>query len=223
MARRILERLFAAKLAAAPDDEAVLSQAVSLMSRAKCNSDFYFQVAEKYYEVKPSAETAMALAQVFQNEGDYDKAVKYLNEALAVEPDPLEKEKLLVRIGIVELVANRIPAAAASVRQALDLNPENGLAYFVLAQCYASSAASCAGFAGQAAFWAAYDTMSKAVNYMSDEDESSYGNSARASLAAYRNRFPTSEECFFNELKEGDRYTVSCGTASGVATTVRSR
>ncbi len=218
-----LERLFAAKLAAAPDDEAVLSQAVSLMSRAKCNSDFYFQVAEKYYEVKPSAETAMALAQVFQNEGDYDKAVKYLNEALAVETDPLEKEKLLVRIGIVELVANRIPAAAASVRQALDLNPENGLAYFVLAQCYASSAASCAGFAGQAAFWAAYDTMSKAVNYMSDEDESSYGNSARASLAAYRNRFPTSEECFFNELKEGDRYTVGCGTASGVATTVRSR
>ena len=218
-----LERLFAAKLAAAPDDEAVLSQAVSLMSRAKCNSDFYFQVAEKYYEVKPSAETAMALAQVFQNEGDYDKAVKYLNEALAVETDPLEKEKLLVRIGIVELVANRIPAAAASVRQALDLNPENGLAYFVLAQCYASSAASCAGFAGQAAFWAAYDTMSKAVNYMSDEDESSYGNSARASLAAYRNRFPTSEECFFNELKEGDRYTVSCGTAAGVATTVRSR
>ena len=218
-----LERLFAAKLAAAPDDEAVLSQAVSLMSRAKCNSDFYFQVAEKYYEVKPSAETAMALAQVFQNEGDYDKAVKYLNEALAVETDPLEKEKLLVRIGIVELVANRIPAAAASVRQALDLNPENGLAYFVLAQCYASSAASCAGFAGQAAFWAAYDTMSKAVNYMSDEDESSYGNSARESLAAYRNRFPTSEECFFNELKEGDRYTVSCGTASGVATTVRSR
>ncbi len=88
-----LERLFAAKLAAAPDDEAVLSQAVSLMSRAKCNSDFYFQVAEKYYEVKPSAETAMALAQVFQNEGDYDKAVKYLNEALAVETDPLEKEK----------------------------------------------------------------------------------------------------------------------------------
>ena len=87
----------------------------------------------------------MALAQVFQNEGDYDKAVKYLNEALAVETDPLEKEKLLVRIGIVELVANRIPAAAASVRQALDLNPENGLAYFVLAQCYASSAASCAG------------------------------------------------------------------------------
>lgn len=218
-----LEKLFAAKLAAAPDDETVLSQAVTLMSRAKCNSPFYFQVAEKYYAVKPSAETAMALAQIFQNEGDYDKAVKYLNEALAVETDPAEKEKLLVRIGIVELVANRIPAAATAVRQALDLNPENGLAYFVLAQCYASSAASCPGFAGQAAFWAAYDTMSKAINFMTEEDENSYGESARASLAAYRNRFPTSEECFFNELKVGDRYTVNCGTATGVSTTVRSR
>lgn len=42
-------------------------------------------------------------------------------------------------------------------------------------------------------------------------------------MASYRKGFPTTEECFFNELKEGDRYTVNCGAATGVVTTVRPR
>lgn len=105
-----LERLFKGKLAAAPDDEALLSQAVALMSRAKCDGDFYFSIAEKYYQVKPSSETAMFLAQAFQNKKDYAKAKTYLNEALDVEKDPAERQKLLVRIALVGLVSNDIPA-----------------------------------------------------------------------------------------------------------------
>ena len=87
-----LEKLFRGKLEAAPDDEALLAQAVALMSRAKCDGDFYFSIAEKYYTVKPSSETAMFLAQAFQSKGDYTKAMKYLNEALAVVA--LKKDRL---------------------------------------------------------------------------------------------------------------------------------
>lgn len=216
-----LERLFRAKLEAAPEDEAVLAQAVALMSRAKCDSEFYFAIAEKFYEVKPSSETAMFLAQAFQNKGDYAKASKYLNEALATEADPAEQQKLYVRIALVELAANHIPGAAAAARSARDLNPEDGVPYFVLAQCYGVSAGQCGGFAGQAAFWAAYDTMARAIELLPADSE--YLAPARSSLSVFRSRFPTSEECFFNEAKEGSRYTVSCGTAAGVATTVRFR
>lgn len=216
-----LETLFRGKLEAAPEDEALLAQAVSMMSRAKCDGDFYFAIAEKYYQVKPSSETAMFLAQAFQNKGDYDKADTYLNEALAVEQDPAERQKLLVRIALVGLVANNINDAATAARQARDLNPEDGVPYFVLAQCYASSAAACGGFAGQATFWAAYDTMAKAVELLPSDSE--YMEHAKTSLGAFRNRFPSSEECFFNELQDGARYTVTCGTAAGVSTTVRPR
>ncbi|MDE7005895.1 lipopolysaccharide assembly protein LapB [uncultured Alistipes sp.] len=216
-----LEKLFRTKLENAPDDEALLAQAVALMSRAKCDGDFYFAIAEKYYEVKPSSETAMFLAQAFQNKGDYAKATKYLNEALATETDPVEQQKLYVRIALVELVANHIPGAAAAARSARDLNPEDGVPYFVLAQCYGVSAGQCGGFAGQAAFWAAYDTMARAIELLPSDSE--YIAPAKTSLSSFRNRFPTSEECFFNELQEGARYTVSCGTAAGVATTVRFR
>ena len=163
----------------------------------------------------------MFLAKAFQNKGDYAKATTYLNEALASEQDPAEREKLYVRIALINLVANDVQAAAAAARQARDLNPEDGVPYYVLAQCYAVSAAHCGGFTGQTTFWAAYDTMSKAIELLPKDSE--YMESARTSLGAFRNRFPTSEECFFNELKEGARYTVSCGTAAGVATTVRAR
>lgn len=216
-----LETLFRKKLEAAPEDKDVLAQAVGLMSRAKCESDYYYMLAEKYYEVAPSSEAALFLAQGFQNKGEFAKAIKYLNEALATEAVPAEREKLLVRISLVQLVANDISAAAAAARQARDINPTNGLAYFVLGQCYANSAGNCAGFNGQAAYWAAYDTMAQAVSLL--ENDPDYLNAARSSLAAYRNRFPTSEECFFNELSEGQRYTVNCGLASGVSTTVRFR
>lgn len=216
-----LESLYRTKLEAAPDDEALLAQAVGMMSRAKCDGDFYFAIAEKYYQVKPSSETAIFLAQAFQNKGDYAKAKTYLNEALAVEQDPAERQKLLVRIALVGLVANDIADAASAARQARDLDPEDGVPYFVLAQCYASSAATCGGFAGQATFWAAYDTMSKAVELLPSDSE--YLEHAKTSLVSFRNRFPSSEECFFNELQEGARYTVTCGTAAGISTTVRPR
>lgn len=216
-----LEKIFSEKIAANPDDEKLLSQAVGLMARNKCNSDFFFNTAERFYAVKPSAESAMMLAQIFQDEQDYDKAVKYLTEALQVTTEIAEKEALLVRIGVVEMVANRMSQAASASRQAIDLNPENGLAYFVLAQAYASAATHCSGFAAQTVFWAAYDAMSKAISYMNEDD--TYLPTARQMQGAYRSRFPTSEECFFNELKDGDRYTVNCGIASGVVTTVRAK
>ena len=216
-----LEDIFSKKLAANPNDENTLAQAVSLMTRAKCSGEFYLNTAEKYYEVKPSSETALFLAQAFQSEEKFDKAIQYLNEALAVENDPAEKEKLYVRIAIVNLATRSYSAAAQAARSAREINPENGYVYFVLAQCYAASAASCSGLTGEAAYWAAYDTMSQAVSLLDSEPDTK--QNAQNSLAVYRAHFPTSETCFFEELQEGQGYTVKCGLASGVQTTVRYR
>lgn len=216
-----LEKLFTARLANTPNDVDVLAQAVGLMSRAKCESEFYFQISEKYYEVKPSSETALFLAQAFQNKGDYDRATKYLNEALATETDPAEQQKLYIRMALVELVSNDINDAAAAARKARDLNAEDGVPYFILAQCYAASAVRCSGFDAQATFWAAYDTMSKALSLLGEDSD--YYSQAKESLSAYRYRFPSSEECFFQELKAGESFTIRCGTAAGIQTTVRMR
>ena len=84
-----IEAIFSKKLAESGDDEKTLSQAFGLLSRAGCESDFFFTVGEKYYALKPSSEIAMYLAQAFQNQKNYDKANQYLRESLAVETDPV--------------------------------------------------------------------------------------------------------------------------------------
>jgi tetratricopeptide (TPR) repeat protein len=189
------------------------------MSRANCDSDFFFHTAEKYYAIKPSSETALFLAQGFQNRSEFEKAMKYLNEALAAETVSAEKEKLYVRIALISMQMGNQSDAMAAAKEIKALNPENGYAYYIMGQCYASSASG--DFEGQACFWAAYDTMSKAVELLGSEPQ--ILEAAKKMMSAYRGSFPTKEECFFNEVQQGAGYTCKRGFASGVSTTVRYR
>lgn len=214
-----LESLFSKKLAENPNDEALLGQAVSLMSRANCDSDFFFATAEKHYSIKPSSETALFLAQGFQNRSEFDKAMKYLNEALAAETVAAEREKLYVRIGLISIQSGNHSDAMNAAKEIKAINAENGYAPYIMGQCYAASANS--EFAGQACYWAAYDAMNQAAELLASEP--AIQEAAKKMASAYRSSFPTKEECFFNEVSEGARYTVTRGFASGVSTTVRYR
>ena len=216
-----LETLFAAKLEADPDNQDILAQAVALMSRAQCTSDFFFATTEKYYSVKPSSETALFLAQGFKNRGENEKALKYLREALAVETDPAGKEPLYVQIALIEIAGRNYSAAADAARELRAINPENGYSYFILGQCYASSPCSDDKIGGASVYWAAYDAMAQAVNLLKDQPE--VQKVAQQLMGGYRAAFPQQETCFFAELQAGQRYTVKCGFAAGQSTTVRYR
>jgi Flp pilus assembly protein TadD len=216
-----LETLFSAKLAADPDNEALLSQAVALMSRAQCSSDFFFATTEKYYAIKPSPETALFLAQGFTARGENDKALRYLREALAVATDPAAKEPLYIKIGLIEIGNRNYSAAADAARELRAINPDNGYAYFILGQCYASSPCADDKIGGASVYWAAYDAMAQAASLLKDEPD--VQRAAQQMMGAYRSAFPVQETCFFAELAAGDRYTIPCGFAGGQTTTVRYR
>lgn len=217
-----IEKIFAKKIADAPEDEAVIAQAMDLMSRAKCESDFFLSVGEKYYAMKPSSNTAKLLAEAFQNRKEYEKANQYLREALAKETNDAERENLLVRIGILEVTTNDYRDAVEAFREAQKINPEDGLIYYFLPQCYVFGAKNCNGFAKDATFWVAYDMLQKAIPLL-EGDYPEFAANAKSLAATYRSAFPTTEECFFNELSEGSTYTVNCGFVSGVPTKVRYR
>lgn len=215
-----VEQIYGDRIAANPDDVVLHKTVVSLLGRSQCNSPFFFRAAERYYVLDPSAETAMLLAQGFQAAGDYNKAITYLRETLAVEKDPAKRINLLRAIGLDELAAGRASNAAQAASEIRTIDPNDGMSYFIMAQAYAASASACGGFEGQAAFWVAYDTMSQAVGLLGNDPAAA---KARQAAATYRNVFPTAEDLFFHELKEGQRYTVTCGMARGIATTVRAR
>lgn len=217
-----IEAIFTKKVAENPDDELIVSQAYNLMARTKCTSDFFFQVGEKYYTMHPSSAVAMVLAQGFQDVKNFDKANQYLREALAAETNPVEREKLLVRIGIFEMSINNFAQAVAAFRDVQALNPENAHAPFFLAQCYVNGAKGCEGLQKDAIYWVAYDLIQKALPLLEAQDPDRV-EAAQQLATAYRTAFPTKEECFFNELAEGSTYTVNCGFAQGVSTRVRPR
>ena len=217
-----IEAIFGKKIADNRADTKVVEQAFKLLYRAKCSSDFFFEVGEKYYANQPSSEVAMALAQGFQDKKNFDKANQYLREALAVEQNPADREKLYVRIGILDMSMNNFSEAVEAFREAQAINPENAHAPFFLAQCYVNGAKNCSGLAKDAIYWAAYDLIQKALPLLEAQDAERV-EAANQLAAAYRAAFPTKEECFFNELAEGSTYTVNCGFAQGVATRVRSR
>ena len=217
-----LEAIFSKKVADNPEDAKLIEQAFKLMSRANCSSDFFFSVGEKHYANKPSSDVAMLLAQGFQNVKNFDKANQYLREALAVETVAAEREKLYVRIGILDMSMNNFAAAVEAFREAQAINPENAHAPFFLAQCYVNGAKGCSGLQKDAIYWVAYDLIQKALPLLEVSDPERV-EAAKQLAAAYRAAFPTSEECFFNEVADGSSFTVNCGFAQGVSTTVRSR
>lgn len=215
-----LEELYKEKIAANPEDAELIKKAVALMSRQGCSSDFFFEITEKHYAAEPSSETALFLAKGFQDRKEYDKALKYLREALAVETDPVKKEPLYAQIAIIELTAGNIRSAADAARSLKSLNPSNGYSYFVLGQCYASSVCE-DGLGGGSVYWAAYDEMSQAIDRLASEPQ--VQAVARKLASSYRAGFPSQETCFFKELQAGQGFTVPCGMASGRKTTVRYR
>ncbi len=210
-----LENLFSKKLALDPNNVDVLTQAVALMARAKCSSDFFFQIAERQYELAPSVSTAVVLAQGFKEVGEFDKASNYLREVLKNETEKESRISLLQELGLVELAASKTSAAMQVARELRELDEQNAYSYFITANCYASS--GCVE-----AFWAAYDTMKKAEELFTDEAMKA---NALEAARAYAARWPLSnDEKFFMEgIKAGDIYTITCGAASGVRTVVRFR
>ncbi|MBQ5844114.1 MAG: enzyme of heme biosynthesis [Alistipes sp.] len=217
-----IETIFSKKIAENPNDAKIVEQAYKLMARANCSSDFFFTVGEKHYANQPSSQVAMALAQGFQDKKNFDKANQYLREALAVETVAEEREKLFVRIGILDMSINNFASAVEAFREAQVINPENAHAPFFLAQCYVNGAKGCTGLAKDAIYWVAYDLIQKALPLLEANDADRV-DAAKQLAAAYRGAFPTKEECFFNELAEGASYTVNCGFAHGVVTRVRPR
>lgn len=215
-----LDAMYKSKFEENPNDAELIAKAYALMSRANCSSDLFIAIAEKNYELTPSAEGAIRLASIFETRKEYDRALKYLNESLAVEQNATDKANLYVRIAVSQLGSNQPAAAASSAREAISINPENGYAYLMLAQAYVAGASGCKGLDGQAVYWVITDVLNKARGLFADDPAQIA--SIDSQLASYRKYFPNNEECFFNGLNDGQSYNVKCGWINAT-TTVRAR
>ncbi len=147
--------------------------------------------------------------------------MEYLRIAINNETDPAQKTNFMLQGAGMALSSNSYREAAQFARQAIDNDPDNGLAYFILASAYAGgSGSTCSGFDRQTAFWLVVDNLVQARRLL-PADDPQQANITQM-IGNYSANFPKTEETFMRGLNPGDSYTVNCGWISG-RTTVRER
>jgi tetratricopeptide (TPR) repeat protein len=145
------------------------------------------------------------MARLYIKLKDFDKAIKYYNEAISLEKDPTQKALDLYELGTVELSQNRYQSARGDAREAIKLQPKNGKLYLLIGSIYAASAKTFGDndFDKSMVFVLAVDYFKKAKAV-----DPSVAEEANKNISIYKKYFPNKENAFFQGYNAGDTYRV---------------
>lgn len=216
-----IEKIFKPQYDADPSNSDLMKKILGLFSRARCNNDFQTALLEKYYVIDPQPEFALMLAGVYEERKDYSKAMEYMKVALTNEKDPVKKLSYLLRASGQMLAIEKYREAADYAKQAMELDNNNGIAYYFYANAVNSGVATgCSGDNRSYALWLVYDLFNQAYQRLPEGD--SQRENARMAMSQCAANFPKKQDLFMSALEDGSGYNVNCGWVSG-RTTVRGR
>ena len=142
------------------DNTEWLRRAAGKLSDKECTTDpLFVKIVERLNQLAPSASSALYLGILKEKQKNTTEAVKYFNQAVDLEKDPLKKSSYLVKIATKYSGSTAVSYA----QKALSFNPSNASAYQVMAQAYASAANDCGttAFEKRAVYWLAASTARK--------------------------------------------------------------
>jgi len=180
-------------------------------------SDIYAAALENLYRIKPGPESAHKLAILFITRNEYEKAARYLTEAVQGENINTEtRAGWYYELAVVSIAIDHYCMAIEYAREANRLKVDYGKAYILLGDAFVASRKNLGDdFQQRTAFWAAADMYQKAASMDPDLRED-----ANQKLAECSGLYPNKEDIFFRDLKDGDTYLV--GGCINVYTTIRS-
>ncbi len=191
-----------------PKDKDLVIRIVKLLSMNDCtNTELYYQAVEAYNTIDPSPGSAYALGRMYLAKGDANKAVQYYKQAIAHPDTPQEdKAKYYIEMATIYLrELNNPTQAISSVRQALAIDPNDGKAYLLLGNIWASQKCGGDEIAKKAVFWVAVDYFTKAKSL-----DPSLAEEANKFINTYSQHFPMQQDAFMYDITDGDTYTVNC-------------
>jgi len=188
-------------------DTTFLHNVVFTLKTSGCDSSgTYMAALEDLYNIEPGAGSAHDLAILFIERNDLEKAAGYLGNALQDEDTGTEsRAEWYYELAVVSLAIKDYCAAIDAAREAIKLKSNSGKAYILLGDAFIASRGNLGDdFKQRTAFWAAADQYQKARSVdPSVEAESSQ------KLGEIAGQYPGSEDVFFNDIKDGDRYLVA--------------
>ncbi len=189
-----------------PDDLNSLKRINYMLNRQDCSdSKLYADVAEKLYQLEPTAESAFSMARLFLKRQNTPKAIEYYEQAIEAEKDQYEKATYCNELANVLFIQRDFPKARTYARQAISLNPEWGKPYILIGKLYAASAKSIgeSDVKQRMVYVLAVDQFAKAKAV-----DPEIAAEANKEISTYSQYFPGKEDAFFEGLKSGDSFRV---------------
>ncbi len=187
-------------------EERMLRQIIKFLSKQKCtDNDLFIAAAEELYKLQPTANVAFYMGNINVKKKDYSTAFRYFSEAL--EMYVKESDKINAYLMIIDCQKNmgQMSAARETAYKIMKLNPNDGRAYIMIGDLYASSAGMCGLDIPGAVYWAAADKYNKAKQI--DPNRAEEAQKRLNSISGY---FPPVATYFQQGLKKGDSYKVGC-------------
>jgi len=196
-----VENTLGPKLKAEPDNLKLAKNILRLGFAGKCmDSEVFIEGAKVVQKHEPEYGLAKLIGQTAASKGDFETAVKYLEESVELTDDNTKKGESLYSLAVIESNRDRKVSARDYARKSAAVDPTNKDAYKLIGNLYFNSFTDCKKGENpvhdKAVYIAAYEMFRLA------------GDGAGMSRA--KAQFPTMEEIFTWDLQEGDQYKVGC-------------
>ncbi|MBR4047935.1 MAG: hypothetical protein IKK07_05715 [Bacteroides sp.] len=197
-------------------DSVVLQKALNVLKLMRCtDSEAYYAASDYMYRIKPTADAAIGVGYMYIKKEQYEKAMPYIDEALAMETDNAKKAEMAYLAAASLSGAKKYSQARKYCYDALKYNENFGNAYILLANLYAASPNwSNEGALNRCTYFVCIDKLQRAKNV-----DPSVAEKANELIATYSRYTPEAKDLFMLGYKPGDRVTV--GGWIGESTTIR--
>lgn len=214
-----LIELYTPRLEGDPNNLQLATAIVKTMSLTPdCgDNDLYLKAVTVMNEQDPSASTSYYLYRLHAARGNVSDAVKYMEEAIASDETPADKDiEYKYELATFCYKNGQSAKAYELANQVATTSPElAGKAYFLMGTIWGGTRCGGDEISARAPMWVACDYMAKAKNA-----DPSLTDEANRYIGQYSAYFPKTEDAFMYDITNGQSYTVSCGGMRAV-TTVR--
>ena len=190
-----------------------------LVTEGCTDNDLFLSAVTTMYDLEPSHNSAYNLYKLYSSRGNFDNAVKYMEEAIASEGSDAEADAgYNFELAAFCYKNGKNAKAIECANKAVELSDTfDGKAYMLMGTLWGGLVCPGNEIETRAKYWVAVDYMNKAKNA-----DPALAEEANNHIKQYSAYYPQTAEAFMYDVTDGQAYTVSCAGLRAV-TTVRTQ
>ena len=210
-----LEKAFAPRFKANPNDIDLCDKIVNILDRKGCKEiQLYEDATVKLAEKRPSELAYRSLAYMMEKKGKQNEAIDNYKKAIDLAAADTMKASYCFSIAKLLHKQNKFGEARNYANKAIQYKPNFGAPYILIAVMYGSNPVGEDAFDKSKTYWVVIDKLNKAKAV-----DPSVANEANSLIGRYKGSCPKKEEAFMHSVHEGS--TVTVGGWIGETTTAR--